>query len=121
MFDGGVGLSSLREQFSDSLCSQWLSSAPHKQFQHLHRLTAVKSQDGIKGLNSIMCCYIPAHGNVRVFNFKKINVENNAVFCGSSYHFELPIIRMFIYVTYPMCLCYFVKHNRLSVFPVYPF
>lgn len=32
-FDGGAGLSSLREQFSEILCSQWLSSAPHKPFQ----------------------------------------------------------------------------------------
>lgn len=31
-FGGGEGLSSLREQFSENSCSQWLSSAPRKPF-----------------------------------------------------------------------------------------
>lgn len=29
-FERGAGLGSLREQFSQQVCSQWLSSAPHK-------------------------------------------------------------------------------------------
>lgn len=76
-FDRGAGLSSLREQFSESLCSQWLSSAPHKPFQLLTPtlITAARSQR-IKGFYETMCFYNLQYRAVMGLNFMAMNIEN---------------------------------------------
>lgn len=56
VFCAGAGLSSLCEQFSEGLCSQWLSSAPDKNF------SAVKDKNkkptAKKKTKTIMVCVV---------------------------------------------------------------
>lgn len=102
-FGAGAGLSSLREQFSQSLCSQWLSSAPHKPLQRLTTvdLTAVRGQHGT--ILNIMWCFVLSLGDENIKHWE-----------GLSSYLSLSVIKMF-YQNQNVLFCSFFSDKQLCL------